>query len=87
MGCRLAIFTLYDVHALIAHRDGEHLYLEADDRRHAKVGNAIRDLNEASASASLSSGSYAVIEAQSPDSIEGQLSLSRVAASPALDTC
>ena len=43
-GSRLARFAKYNHHGFITDRDGGTLELEADHRRHAEVGNAIRDL-------------------------------------------
>ncbi len=41
---QLALFTSYSYHAFITDRDGDTLDLEADQRRHAEIENAIRDL-------------------------------------------
>ena len=43
-GSQLALFARYSYHGFITNRDGETLELEADQRRHAEVENAIRDL-------------------------------------------
>ena len=41
---QLALFAKYSYHAFITDREGDTLELEADHRRHAEIGNAIRDL-------------------------------------------
>ena len=43
-GSQLALFITYSYHAFITDRDGDTLELEADQRRHAEVENAICDL-------------------------------------------
>ena len=43
-GSQLALFANYSYHAMITDREGDTLELEADHRRHAEIGNAIRDL-------------------------------------------
>ena len=43
-GSQLALFATCSYHGFITDRDGEMLELEADHRRHAEIGNAIRDL-------------------------------------------
>ena len=43
-GSQLALFATYSYHGFITDRDGETLELETDHRRHAEIGNAIRDL-------------------------------------------
>ena len=43
-GSQLALFAAYRYHDFITDRDGEMLELEADQRRHAEIENAIRDL-------------------------------------------
>ena len=43
-GSQLAFLANYSYHAFITHRDGDTLDLEADQRRHAEIENAIRDL-------------------------------------------
>ena len=43
-GSQLARFATYRYHGFITDRDGEMLELEADQRRHAEIENAIRDL-------------------------------------------
>ena len=43
-GSQLALFANYSYHACITDREGNTLDLEADHRRHAEIGNAIRDL-------------------------------------------
>ena len=43
-GSQLALFATYSYHALITDREGDTLKLEADQRRHAEIENAIRDL-------------------------------------------
>lgn len=58
-GSQLALFTLYDYHALITDRAGETLALEADHRRHAEVENAIRDLKYGVGLNHLPSGKFA----------------------------
>ena len=42
-GSQLALFASYSYHGFITDRDGDTLELEADHRRHAEIGNAIRD--------------------------------------------
>ena len=42
-GSQLALFATYSYHAFITDRDGDTLDLEADQRRHAEIENAIRD--------------------------------------------
>jgi hypothetical protein len=46
-GSQLALFTMWDYHALVTDRDGEVLELEADHRRHAVVEQVIADLRSA----------------------------------------
>ena len=43
-GSQLALFANYSYHAFITDREGDTLDLEVDQRRHAKIENAIRDL-------------------------------------------
>ena len=43
-GSQLALFANYSYHAFITGRKGDTLALEAGHRRHAEIGNAIRDL-------------------------------------------
>ena len=43
-GSQLALFTNYSYHAFIIDRAGGIVDLESDDRRHAEIENAIRDL-------------------------------------------
>ena len=43
-GSQVALFASYSYHAFITDRDGETLELEAGQRRHAEIENAIRDL-------------------------------------------
>ena len=43
-GSQLALFANYSYHAFITDRAGDTLELEADQRRHAEIENAIRDL-------------------------------------------
>ena len=43
-GSQLSLFARYSYHGFITDRDGETLELETDQRRHAEVENAIRDL-------------------------------------------
>ena len=43
-GSQLALFAAYRYHGFITDRDGEMLELEADQRRHAEIENAIRNL-------------------------------------------
>ena len=40
----MALFATYRYHGFITDREGETLALEADQRRHAEIENAIRDL-------------------------------------------
>ena len=42
-GSQLALFASYSYHGFITDREGDTLELEADHRRHAEIGNAIRD--------------------------------------------
>ncbi len=56
---QLALFTNYSYHAFITDRDGETLDLEADHRRHAEIGNAIRDLKYGVGLNHLPSGRFA----------------------------
>jgi hypothetical protein len=58
-GSQLALFALYEYHALITDRDGETLVLEADHRRHAEIENAIRDLKYGVGLNHLPSGKFA----------------------------
>jgi len=46
-GSQLALFTMWDYHALVTDRDGNVLELEADHRRHAVVEQVIADLKSA----------------------------------------
>ncbi len=58
-GSQLALFTLYEFHALITDRDGDTLTLEADHRRHVEIENAIRDLKYGVGLNHLPSGRFA----------------------------
>lgn len=58
-GSQLALFAMYDYHAVITDRDGATLELEADHRRHAEIENAIRDLKYGVALNHLPSGKFA----------------------------
>ncbi len=58
-GSQLALFVDYSYHAFISDRAGELLELEADQRRHAEVENAIRDLKYGVGLNHLPSGRFA----------------------------
>jgi len=58
-GSQLALFTLYDYHPFITDREGDTLALEPDQRRHAEVENAIRDLKYGMGLNHLPSGRFA----------------------------
>ena len=58
-GSQLALFATYSYHGFITDRDGETLELEADHRRHAEIGNAIRDLKYGVGLNHLPSGRFA----------------------------
>ena len=58
-GSQLALFASYSYHGFITDRDGETLELEADHRRHAEIGNAIRDLKYGVGLNHLPSGRFA----------------------------
>ena len=58
-GSQLALFASYSYHGFITDRDGEMLEREADHRRHAEIGNAIRDLKYGVGLNHLPSGRFA----------------------------
>ena len=58
-GSQLALFTSYSYHAFITDRAGEMLELEAGQRRHAEIENAIRDLKYGVGLNHLPSGRFA----------------------------
>ena len=58
-GSQLALFASYSYHGCITDRDGETLALEADQRRHAEIENAIRDLKYGVGLNHLPSGRFA----------------------------
>ena len=58
-GSQLALFVNYSYHAFISDRAGELLELEADQRRHAEIENAIRDLKYGVGLNHLPSGRFA----------------------------
>ena len=58
-GSQLAFFATYSYHGFITDRDGETPELEADHRRHAEIGNAIRDLKHGVELNHLPSGRFA----------------------------
>ena len=58
-GSQLALFATHSYHGFITGRDGEMLELEADHRRHAEIGNAIRDLKYGVGLNHLPSGRFA----------------------------
>ena len=58
-GSKLALFASYSYHGCITDRDGDTLELEADHRRHAEIGNAIRDLKYGVGLNHLPSGRFA----------------------------
>ena len=58
-GSQLALFATYSYHGFITDRDGETRELEADHRRHAEIGNAIRDLKYGVGLNHLPSGRFA----------------------------
>ena len=58
-GSQLTLFAKYSYHAFITDRQGDTLELEADDRRHAEIENAIRDLKYGVGLNHLPSGRFA----------------------------
>ena len=58
-GSQLALFATYSFHGFITGRDGETLELEADQRHHAEIENAIRDLKYGVGLNHLPSGRFA----------------------------
>ena len=58
-GSQLALLDDYSYHDFITDRQGDHLSLEADHRRHAEVENAIRDLKYGVGLNHLPSGKFA----------------------------
>ena len=58
-GSQLALFASYSYHGFVTDRDGETLELEADQRRHAEIENAIRDLKYGVGLNHLPSGRFA----------------------------
>ena len=58
LGSQLALFASYSYHGFITDRDGETLALEADHRRHAEIGNTIRDLKYGTGLNHLPSGRF-----------------------------
>ena len=62
-GSQLALFASYSYHDFITDHDGEMLELEAADRRHAEIENAIRDLKYGVGLNHLASGRFAANEA------------------------
>ena len=58
-GSQLALFVNYSYHAFISDRAGELLELEAGQRRHAEIENAIRDLKYGVGLNHLPSGRFA----------------------------
>ena len=58
-GSQLALFATYSYHAFISDRAGELLELEAGQRRHAEIENAIRDLKYGVGLNHLPSGRFA----------------------------
>ena len=66
---QLALFANYSYHAFITDRDGATLELEVDQRRHAEIENAIRDLKYGAGLNHLPSGRFAA----NPEPAEGGL--------------
>ena len=70
-GSQLALFASYSYHGFITDRDGDTLELEADHRRHAGIGNAIRDLKYGAGLNHFPSGRFAA----NPELAEGRLAV------------